>query len=115
MHLSGVDCLGQVNFMGTVLEPTAMLRRLSAYVEFEAANGRCDRRVFKLLRRAFLVGPLPKNEISEILGVTDRHARRLIEPAIADGVLRSGTRAEPYRIAFPLALMDHLLPRLLDP
>ncbi len=108
-------CLGQVNFMSTVLEPTALLRRLSAYVELGAADGRLDRRVFKLLRHAVLVGSLPKNEISEILGVTDRHARRLIEPAIADGVLRSGTRAEPYRIAFPLALMDHLLPRLLAP
>ena len=107
-------CVGQVNFMSTVLEPTAMLRRMSAYVESEAADGRFDRRVFKLLRHAFLVGQLPKNEISEILGVTDRHARRLIEPALADGVLQSGTRAEPYRIAFPLALMDHLLPRLLD-
>lgn len=108
-------CRDQVNFMGHLLEPGGFLDRLDTFVSAEAARTTLDRRVLPLLERAFMTGEVQKNEVADLLGVTDRHARRLIEPLIKRGLLVTENKLAPYRLAFPLTESDLLFPRLFAP
>ena len=78
-------------------------------------SGTLDRRLLPLLERAFMIGEVRKDEVPRLLGVTDRHARRLIEPLTSRGFLIADGRISPLRIAFPLSGSELLFPRLFAP
>jgi hypothetical protein len=108
-------CRDQVDFMGRLLDPAGFLDRLGTFVRAEAARAALDRRVLLLLERAFMVGEVQKGEVAGLLGVTDRHARRLVEPLVNRGLLVAENKLAPYRLAFPLTEGDLLFPRLFAP
>jgi len=106
------SCSEQAAFMARLLEPSALLGRLDGFIASEAARGRMDQRAVRLVEVAFLRGAVPKSDAASLLGVTDRHARRLIEPLAESGLLVSDGRASPYRLAFPVGLAGVLFPGL---
>ena len=65
-----------------------------------------------LLARLFIEGEATKSSVAGVLGVSDRHARRMIQPLLARGLIVSDGKFEAYRLAFPLVDSDLLFPRL---
>lgn len=98
--------------MGSLLEPSGFLDRLRAFVRVGAERGELDAKAYDLLARMFAEGATPKADVATIFGVSDRQARRTIQPLIARGLVISDGKFEPYRLAFPLAESDLLFPRL---
>ena len=67
-----------------------------------------------LLEQAALFGVVPRGEVPGLLGVSDRQARRLVQPLVARGLLR-GAKDAPLRVAFPLGESERVFPGLWAP
>ena len=57
-------------------------------------------------------GELPRAGVADVLGVTDRHARRIVAALAAHGVVASEGARAPLRLAFPAALASRWMPGL---
>ena len=55
---------------------------------------------------------IPRGEISGILGVSDRHARRTVSELLAAGAIGAESARSPLRLAFPAALAGRWFPGL---
>ena len=104
--------LDQVRFMRDMLAPDTLLPRLRLFVQHEAEAGRLDPRAFAILELAYLRGHVPKGEVETLLGVSERHARRIVTPLVERGLLESEGRSAPFTIGFPLEEADLIFPRL---
>lgn len=62
-----------------------------------------------------LAGEIEKAELVGILGVTDRHVRRIIQPLVRRGILVTESLRAPWRLAFPLAESQAFFPNLFQP
>jgi hypothetical protein len=105
----------QVRFMHGLLDPAQLIERLRTFVAVESQKKAMDPKVLDVLTRIVIAGELPKSELPNIMGVTNRHALRLVQPLIDRGLLVSPSRQAPYRMAFPLAEIDLIFPRLFAP
>lgn len=105
-------CVDQVSYMSSLLEPAGFLDRLRTFVQVEAGRRRLDVKAYNLLARMFTEGEAAKSHAAVLLGVSDRHARRIIQPLLVRGLIVSDGKFEAYRLAFPLAESDLLFPRL---
>jgi len=66
----------------------------------------------QILEAILYRGEISRGEMSAILNVTDRHARRLISALIKREILVSETPKSPLRLAFPAALASRWMPGL---
>jgi len=57
-------------------------------------------------------GEVPRGEVAEILGLTPRHARRIVSELLGRGVLVAAGPRDPLRLAFPAALASRWMPGL---
>ena len=57
-------------------------------------------------------GELPRGDVARVLGVTDRHARRISSALLVRGVLVSDGSRAPLRLAFPAKLASRWMPGL---
>lgn len=107
--------IDQVDFMAALLQPEALSKRLSEFVRIAEMRGELDPRVETVLQTTLMLGELPRAKLPSLLGVTDRQARRLIEPVVTAGLLVAPDHRKPYRLAFPLDLSERLFPPLFRP
>jgi len=107
--------LDQVRFMRGLLDPVQLVNRLQTFVIVEAQRKALDQKVFAVLARIATAGELPKSDLPAVLGVTARHALRLVQPLIDRGLLVSQGKFAPYRLAFPLTEVEMIFPRLFAP
>ena len=107
-------CLDQVRFMGALLAPEALSSRVREFIAAEAAGGRLDPRLGRLLETAVLFGKVPRGDVPALLGTGDRQARRLVKPLVERGLL-TGAKDAPLEIAFPLGETERLFPHLWGP
>ena len=107
-------CIDQVRFMRALLWPEALAGRVREFVAAEAVGGRLDGRVQPLLEQAVLFGVVPRGEVPGLVGLSDRQARRLVQPLVARGLL-TGAKDAPLRIGFPLGESERLFPHLWAP
>jgi hypothetical protein len=61
-----------------------------------------------------LFGAVPRGDVSGLVGVSGRQARRLVRPLVDRGLL-TGAKDAPLRIAFPLGESERLFPHLWAP
>jgi len=57
-------------------------------------------------------GELPRGEVANLLGLTPRHARRIVAALIERGVLVSKGPRDPLHLAFPAILASRWMPGL---
>ena len=57
-------------------------------------------------------GELPRGEVPMLLGLTDRHARRIVAALTEAGALASKSSRAPLRLAFPAKLASRWMPGL---
>lgn len=105
-------CLDQVRFMESLVEPNRLRTRILIWVEEEVRLGALPPKAGKLLEAVLYRGHLARSEVAEILGSSDRHARRVVSALAERGVLTSRSPRAPLHIAFPATLASRWMPGL---
>ena len=101
------QAIDQATFMGSLIRPPELRFRIMRW-----ADRRGDEpRVGRLLCEVMLRGTIERNEAAEILGTSERHALRLINALIRDGVVDTKPHA-PLRPRIPLTVAPHWFPDL---
>ncbi|MBL8689808.1 MAG: Fic family protein [Rhodospirillaceae bacterium] len=129
--------LDQARFMARLLDTESLSRRFRLFLENEnlqpsrprgsvmagsmlsgsmsLASEPIDRRTIRLIDHALLHGEVPRAIVPDLLGLTERQARRLVLPLENRKIFWSSGRHAPYRLQFPIAECELLFPRLFAP
>jgi Fic family protein len=102
-------CLDQVTFMSGLFELDTLARRLKSYVERDET---LKPEATRLLEEALMRGSFERGDASRITGLPERTARRVLNDAIATGLLDSDTPKGAVSLRFPTGALDVLFPRL---
>lgn len=105
-------CLDQVDFMESLVEPSRLRGRISLWAEEEIRQGQLPLRSGTVLEAVLYRGELPRSEVSNLLGVSDRQGRRVISALIERGVLTAKSDRAPLSLAFPARLAYRWMPGL---
>jgi Fic family protein len=105
-------CLDQVAFMEQLVEPNRLRTRILLWAEEETRLGDLPPRAGAVLEAVLFRGQLPRGEVGDLLGTTQRHARRIVAELLARKVLTSERPRAPLRLAFPAALAARWMPGL---
>ncbi len=105
-------CIDQVTFMEGLVQPDRLRSRILIWAEEEIRTGSLPIKSGQLLEAILYRGELPRGEVGGLLGVTDRHARRITSALLDKGVLSSKSIRAPLRLAFPATLASRWMPGL---
>lgn len=105
-------CLDQVKFMEELVQPDRLRTRILMWVEEEVRGGTLPAKAGSLLEAILYRGVLPRSDVAGILGVSERHARRVVAALSERGVLVSESTRAPLRLAFPASLASRWMPGL---
>lgn len=105
-------CIDQIQFMMNLMKPERLKDRIVLWAEEEIRGGRLAPKSDSILQAILYRGELERGEVSEILGVSDRTARRVTAALIESGALKSESSRAPLRIAFPATLAGRWMPGL---
>lgn len=105
-------CLDQVTFMEGLVEPNRLRARILLWVEEEIRIDALSAKAGNVLEAVLYRGHLPRGEVADVLGTSDRHARRVVSALAERGVLVSDTPRSPLHIAFPAKLAPRWMPGL---
>ncbi len=104
--------IDQVSFMESLMQPDRLRARILLWAEEEIKLKRLPPRSGRVLEALLYRGELPRGDVAGVLGVVERHARRVVS-ALADRVVLAsdGPRA-PLRLVFPATLASRWMPGL---
>ncbi len=105
-------CIDQVEYMGSLLDPAELSRRMQIFCEEEERAGRLPKRSFPLLREAWLVGEFERGRAQELTGYGQRQARTVLNELVKKGLLASDTPKGPVRLSFPIDVVERWFPKL---
>ena len=105
-------CIDQVSFMEGLMQPDRLRKRILLWAEEETRLNRLPPKAGVVLEAILYRGELPRGEVSELLGLTPRHARRIVSDLLKRGVLASKGPRDPLLLAFPAALASRWMPGL---
>jgi Fic family protein len=105
----------QVDFMGSLLKPTELLRRMEIWTEEETRAKRVLKGSWPLLREAVIAGEFSRGKAAELTGYETRQARTVLNKLIDLGYLASPSPKSPVRLGFPAEVVDRWFPRLYQP
>lgn len=102
-------CLDQITFMAGLFEIDTLARRLRTLVERSES---LKAETVKLLEEALIRGEFDRGDAPRITGLPERSARRVLNEAVAAGLLASETPKGPVSLRFPQDALEILFPRL---
>ena len=105
-------CLDQVRFMEQLVQPNRLRERILLWAEEETRAGALPARAGQVLEAVLFRGELPRGDVSALLGMGDRQARRVVSALLDRGVLVSKSTRAPLFLAFPAALAARWMPGL---
>ncbi len=105
-------CLDQVRFMEELVQPNRLRDRILLWVEEEARADRLPAKAGQVLEAILFRGELPRGDVSALLGMSDRQARRVVATLLERGVLVSDSARAPLFLTFPAALAPRWMPGL---
>ncbi|HXG89503.1 MAG TPA: Fic family protein [Vicinamibacterales bacterium] len=105
-------CLDQVRFMEGLVQPDRLRDRILVWVEEEIRARQLPPKSGQVLEAVLFRGELPRGDVSSLLGVSDRGARRVVSALLERGVLASESTRAPLTITFPAALAARWMPGL---
>lgn len=105
-------CVDQVSFMESLVQPDRLRARILLWAEEEIRLGQLPPRSGNILEAVLFRGELPRSAAADIVGSSDRHARRVVSALLDRGVLTSSSTRAPLRLAFPAALASRWMPGL---
>jgi Fic family protein len=105
-------CLDQVKFMEELVQPDRLRDRILLWIEEEVRADALPQKAGRILEAILYRGELPRGDVPELLGASDRHARRVVAALIERGVVVSESTRAPLRLAFPAKLASRWMPGL---
>jgi Fic family protein len=105
-----VTCMDQVAFMESLMQPARLRTRILLWAEEEARANLLPPKAGAVLEAVLYRGELPRAEVGQLLGLTSRHARRIVSELMRRGVLASKGPRDTLRLAFPAALAARWMP-----
>lgn len=105
-------CIDQVAFMEGLMQPDRLRNRILLWAEEETRLNQLPPNAGAVLEAILYRGELPRGEVGELLGLTPRHARRIVSDLLKRGVLLSKGPRDPLLLAFPAALASRWMPGL---
>ena len=105
-------CLDQVRFMRDLVTPNKLRVRILIWAEEEIRTDALPQKAGAVLEAILYRGELPRGDVPKLLGMTDRHARRITSTLLKAGVLTSDNDRAPLRLAFPARLAARWMPGL---
>ena len=98
--------------MERLVEPKRLRDRIAAWAEEEIRAKTLPPRSLLVLDAILYRGTLARGEVRDILGATDRTARRLTAALLKSGVLTAASTRAPLTLAFPARLAPRFMPGL---
>jgi len=105
-------CIDQVNFMEELVQPDRLRMRILMWAEEETRLGKLPARAGNILEAVLYRGEIPRGDVADLLGITARHARRIVASLVDYGVLTSESPRAPLWLTFPAALAPRWMPGL---
>lgn len=106
------QAIEQITFMGQLLEPEELLRRIEIYVDEEVAAKRLPRGSYVVLREAVLRGEVERGQIPALTQYEERAARNISSVLVDRGLLVAASHRAPLRLGFPATIVERWFPRL---
>ena len=105
-------CIDQVSFMEGLMQPDRLRNRILLWTEEETRLNELPPKAGTVLEAILYRGELPRGDVGKLLGLTPRHARRIVSDLLKRGVLVSNGPRDPLLLAFPAALASRWMPGL---
>ena len=105
-------CIDQVTFMESLVQPDRLRTRILLWVEEEVRLGSLPPNSGNILEAVLYRGELPRADAGSVVGVGERHARRILSALLQRGVLTADNVRAPVRLVFPAALAPRWMPGL---
>ena len=105
-------CLDQIEFMEALMRPRDLRARIMAWAVDEIRLKRLHEKAKLILDHILFNGNLERKDLPGIVGTDDRQARRIAQPLVEVGLIRSVSTRAPYVLAFPAELAPRLMPGL---
>lgn len=105
-------CLDQIEFMEGLMRPKELRARIMSWADDEIRTRRLHDKAKLVLDHILFNGILDRKDLTGILGTDDRQARRIAQPLVEIGLIRSVSSRAPYSLAFPAELAPRLMPGL---
>ncbi len=105
-------CIDQVDFMEGLMQPDRLRNRIMIWAEEEIRAGALLPKSEKVLEAILYRGELPRGEVTTLLGVGDRQARRITSILLDREILASDSSRAPLHLAFPASLASRWVPGL---
>lgn len=105
-------CIDQVTFMEGLMQPDRLRTRILLWAEEETRLNLLPAKAGTVLEAILYRGELPRGEVGELLGLTPRHARRIVSELLTREVLVSKGPRDPLMLAFPATLASRWMPGL---
>jgi Fic family protein len=111
-HFFLETCIDQVSFMEGLAQPERLRARILLWAQEEVRLGALPPQAGSILEAVLYRGELPRGEVADLLGLTPRHARRIVAALVDRNILTADGQREPLRLAFPAALASRWMPGL---
>jgi DNA-binding MarR family transcriptional regulator len=98
--------------METLMQPDRLRNRILLWAEEETRLSQLPPKAGALFEAILYRGELPRGDVAGLLGLTPRHARRIVSDLVKRGVLVSKGPRDPLLLAFPAVLASRWLPGL---
>lgn len=105
-------CIDQVAFMEGLMRPDKLRDRIMIWAEEEIRAGDLPPKSDLVLKSVLYRGELARAEVVELLGMSERAARRITSELQKIGALVSDSSRAPLRLAFPAKLAARWMPGL---
>ncbi len=105
-------CIDQVMFMETLVQPDRLRTRILLWAEEEMRVEALPSKAGRVLEAILYRGEIPRGDVAGVVGVSARHARRIVASLTERGVLVAGSSRAPLRLAFPASLAPRWMPGL---
>jgi len=105
-------CIDQVEFMESLVQPTQLRQRILRWAMEEIQNNQLPSHSNTVLRELLYRGELHRGEIAELLGTSDRQARRVTSALMDRNILHGEGHRAPLFLNFPAELAPRWLPGL---
>jgi Fic family protein len=111
-HFFLTTCIDQVTYMQRLMQPEQLRSRILLWAEEETRIGALPLKSALILEAVLYRGELPRKDVSKLIGVSDRHARRVVSSLLQKEVVTSESQRSNLRLAFPATLAPRFAPGL---
>ena len=98
--------------MEELVQPDRLRDRILLWVEEEIRADALPQKAGRILEAILYRGELPRGDVPDLLGASDRHSRRVVAALIEHAIVVSESTRAPLRLAFPAKLASRWMPGL---